>query len=121
MSVADLEVGGVLFLAAGLDQLTPLKRVCLANCRAPLAFITLHWRPGVRGALSMGLRHGACCVGCCWFVMGLLFVGGVMNLAWVVAIAAFVLAEKVLPFGERVGTAAGTLALAAGVYLVVGG
>lgn len=118
MRLADRAVGGALFVAAGLYQLTPLKRICLANCRTPLAFLTLQWRPGFRGALSMGLRHGAYCVGCCCFVMALLFAGGVMNLAWVVAIAALVLAEKVLPFGERVGMAAGALALATGAYFI---
>jgi len=118
MRFSDRTPGGVLLVAAGLYQLTPLKRLCLANCRTPLSFLTLHWRPGLGGALRMGLRHGAYCVGCCWFVMALLFVGGVMNLAWVVAIAAFVLAEKVLPFGERVGTAAGALAMATGAYFI---
>jgi predicted metal-binding membrane protein len=111
--------GGVLFIAAGLYQLTPLKRVCLAHCRSPFEFLTHHWRPGYRGALGMGLHHGAHCVGCCWFVMALLFVGGVMNLAWVAAIAAFVLAEKALPFGPRVGQLAGVVAILAGGYLVI--
>ena len=110
--------GGFLLIAAGLYQVTPLKRVCLAHCRGPVEFLTLHWRPGYRGALGMGLRHGAHCVGCCWFVMALLFVGGVMNLAWVAAIAAFVLAEKVLPLGARVGQAAGMVAIATGGLFV---
>jgi predicted metal-binding membrane protein len=110
--------GGVLLIGAGLYQLTPLKRLCLAKCRAPLQFLMTQWRPGYRGALGMGLRHGAYCVGCCWFVMALLFVGGVMNLVWVVAIAAFVLAEKLLPFGRRVGQIAGIGAIAAGVYFI---
>ena len=120
MRFSERAPGGILLIAAGLYQLTPLKRLCLANCRTPLTFLTLHWRPGLQGALSMGLRHGAYCVGCCWFVMALLFVGGVMNLAWVVAIAAFVLAEKVLPFGEGVGTTAGVLAIVTGVYFLAG-
>ena len=119
MRIESRLVGGILLIAAGLYQLTPLKRLCLANCRTPFTFLTLHWRPGLAGALRMGLRHGAYCVGCCWFVMALLFVGGVMNLAWVVAIAAFVLAEKVLPFGELVGVGAGTLSLVAGGWLML--
>jgi predicted metal-binding membrane protein len=110
--------GGLLLVAAGLYQLTPLKRVCLAHCRSPFELVTQHWRPGYRGALGMGLHHGAYCVGCCWFVMALLFVGGVMNLAWVAAIAAFVLAEKVLPFGARVGRLAGVAAVLAGALFV---
>lgn len=118
LALGDTTLGGALIIAAGLYQLTALKRICLSNCRSPLAFLTLYWRPGVKGALGMGLRHGAFCVGCCWFVMALLFVGGIMNLLWVVAIAAFVLVEKVLPFGERVGQAAGAAALAVGTYLV---
>jgi predicted metal-binding membrane protein len=110
--------GGGLLIAAGLYQLTPLKRICLTHCRSPLEFLISHWRQGYGGALGMGLHHGVYCVGCCWFVMALLFVGGVMNLAWVVAIAAFVLAEKLLPFGQRVGLIAGIIAIAAGGYFI---
>ena len=110
--------GGMLLIGAGAYQLTPLKRICLTHCRTPFEFLTLHWRPGTRGALGMGLNHGAYCVGCCWFVMALLFVGGVMHLGWVAAIAAFVLAEKVLPFGQRVGQAAGVVAMLAGLLFV---
>jgi len=119
MRLHDQALGGALLIGAGLFQLTPLKRICLEHCRGPIAFLTAHWRPGFRGAVGMGLYHGAYCVGCCWFIMALLFVGGVMNLIWVVAIAAFVLAEKVLPFGVRVSQAAGGLAIAAGAYLIL--
>jgi predicted metal-binding membrane protein len=119
MRLNDRTLGGALLIGAGLFQLTPLKRLCLEHCRGPVAFLTLHWRPGFWGALRMGLHHGAFCVGCCWFIMALLFVGGVMNLVWVVAIAVFVLAEKVLRFGPRIGQAAGALAIAAGAYLIV--
>ena len=118
MRFDDRLPGGILLIAAGLYQLTPLKRICLTRCRTPFEFLTVHWRPGYRGALGMGIRHGAYCVGCCWFVMALLFVGGVMNLGWVAVIAAFVLAEKVLPFGQRVGLVAGVLAIATGLYFV---
>lgn len=118
MRFDDRLPGGLLLVAAGLYQLTPLKRVCLAHCRSPLDFLALHGRSGYGGALSLGLHHGAYCVGCCWFVMGLLFVGGVMNLAWVAAVAAFVLAEKVLPFGARVGQLAGLAAVLVGGLLV---
>ena len=76
-------LGGILFIAAGVYQWTPLKYACLKHCRSPMAFIMGHWRPGRLGAFRMGLGHGAFCLGCCGFVMGVLFVGGVMNLAWV--------------------------------------
>ena len=95
-------LGGALFLAAGVYQWTPLKHACLKHCRSPMAFIMGHWRPGAWGAFRMGVGHGAFCLGCCAFVMGLLFVGGVMNLAWVAAITVFVVAEKLAPRGEWV-------------------
>jgi predicted metal-binding membrane protein len=99
--------GGVLLLAAGIYQLTPIKHACLRNCRSPLIFLTAHWRPGARGALRMGLVHGAFCVGCCWFLMGLLFFGGVMNLYWIAGLALFVLFEKTIPAGHWLGYASG--------------
>jgi predicted metal-binding membrane protein len=95
--------GGVLFVLAGVYQFSPWKNACLVKCRSPIDFVLNHWRDGMWGALRMGLSHGLYCVGCCWFLMGLLFAGGVMNLAWVAAIAIFVLAEKVLPSGPRGG------------------
>jgi predicted metal-binding membrane protein len=85
--------------AAGIYQLTPLKHTCLNHCRGPVGFLTRHWRPGRLGALAMGLEHGAWCVSCCWMLMVLLFVGGVMNLAWIALLAVLVLVEKVAPFG----------------------
>jgi len=99
--------GAVLLLAAGLYQLTPIKHACLRHCRSPLAFISTHWRRDARGALRMGLLHGAFCVGCCWFLMGLLFFGGVMNLYWIAGLALFVLFEKTVPAGHWLGYAAG--------------
>lgn len=99
--------GGVLLVAAGIFQWTPLKHVCLKHCRSPLEFLMKDWREGTRGALIMGLRHGSFCVGCCWALMGLLFVAGVMNLLWVATIAAFVLIEKVFPVGHWVDRLAG--------------
>ncbi|MBI1848593.1 MAG: DUF2182 domain-containing protein [Candidatus Rokubacteria bacterium] len=107
-------LGGSLLVAAGVFQWSRLKAACLANCRSPLAFLMTEWREGARGAFVMGLRHGTYCVGCCWLLMALLFVAGVMNLVWVVALAAFVLAEKAVPGGGRV-------ARAAGILLVIGG
>jgi predicted metal-binding membrane protein len=112
-------LGGALFVAAGLYQLTPLKHACLRRCRYPVRFLVASWRPGTLGALRMGLAHGAWCVGCCWPLMGLLFAGGVMNLLWVAAIAGFVLVEKVAPRGELAARASGGLMLGFGAYLLL--
>jgi len=111
-------LGGVLLAAAGLFQLTPLKRACLSHCRTPLHFFMGEWREGTRGALVMGVRHGTYCLGCCWVLMTLLFVAGVMNLVWVASITVFILVERVLPRGELVGRVAGLALIVAG--LVVG-
>jgi len=106
--------GGVILLAAGLYQFTPVKNACLRYCQSPVLFLSRHWRRGAMGALRMGLRHGGYCLGCCWFLMALLFVGGVMNLVWIAAIALYVACEKLLPLGHR-------LSRVAGVGLVVSG
>ncbi len=106
--------------AAGVYQLSPLKGACLRQCRGPMGFLTQHWRPGWLGALRMGLHNGAYCVGCCWILMALLFVGGVMNVAWIAALTVLVLVEKVAPAGEAIGRIAGVvLLLWAGATLVV--
>ena len=104
----------VLF-AAGIYQLSPLKSACLRQCRGPVAFLTRYWRPGRVGAFVLGLRHGAWCVGCCWMLMALLFVGGIMNFVWIAAIALLVLAEKLAPAGPAVSKATGVALLAWGV------
>lgn len=114
------QLGGLLCIAAGAYQWTPLKHTCLKHCRSPLQFVLLHWREGTRGALRMGLEHGAYCLGCCGFLMGLLFAGGVMNLLWVAAIALFVLVEKLAPGGEWLGRIGGGAMIAAGVYMLSG-
>jgi len=111
-------LGGALLLAAGIYQWSPLKRVCLTQCRSPLGFLMSDWREGRRGAIIMGLRHGSYCVGCCWVLMGLLFLAGVMNLVWVAAIAAFILVEKAAPAGAWVGRAAGLLLLGWGMLVL---
>ena len=111
-------VGGLLLVAAGLYQLTPLKRVCLARCRSPLGWLMTEWREGIAGALVMGLRHGAYCLGCCWVLMGLLFVAGVMNLVWVAVIAGFVLLEKVAPGGVLIGRIASAALVVAGLVMI---
>jgi len=106
--------------ACGIYQLTPLKQACLGKCRSPLGFLMTGWLPGDLGALKMGLSHGAYCLGCCWLLMGLLFVGGVMNLLWVALIAILVLGEKVLPRGDLFGKLGGGVMLALTAYLVTG-
>ena len=99
---------GILFLA-GIYQLTPLKHACLDHCRSPVQFITTCMKPGLSGAFQMGITHGCYCVGCCWVLMLLLFVGGVMNLLWITLLALFVLAEKVLPGGQRISAISGAI------------
>ncbi len=113
-------LGGIILIAAGVFQFTPLKYACLSHCRTPLGFFMTEWREGRWGALVMGVRHGAFCVGCCWLLMALLFVAGVMNLFWIAAIAAYVLAEKVLPGGHKVSWGIGILMTAWGIWMVVG-
>jgi predicted metal-binding membrane protein len=111
-------LSGALLVAAGLYQLSSLKRACLAHCRSPAAFLSEHWRNGMTGALSMGLYHGLFCVGCCWVLMALLFVGGTMNLVWIAGLAVLVLLEKVLPLGRWFASATGVVLLVAGFSLL---
>jgi predicted metal-binding membrane protein len=106
--------GGIL-VAAGLYQLSPLKHVCLANCRGPAAFLSRHWRPGNAGAFRLGLIHGGYCVGCCWLLMALLFVGGVMNPVWIALLAILVALEKLAPHGVWIGRGVGVGLIAWGV------
>lgn len=110
-------LGGGLLLAAGLYQFTPVKLACLRSCRSPLDFVLNHWRDGSRGALRMGMTHGLHCLGCCWILMLLLFVGGVMNLLWVAGLAVVVLVEKLVP-GPWFARVAGALLAAGGVWLL---
>ena len=106
--------------AAGLYQLSPLKRAGLTQCRSPVRFLTEHWRPGRFGSFMLGVRHGAYCVGCCWVLMALLFVGGVMNLIWIAALTLLVLVEKLSPVGEKIGkVSAGLLIVWAVATLLV--
>ena len=110
--------GALILLAAGVYQVTPLKYACLARCQTPLGFLFSEWREGARGTLVMGLRHGLFCLGCCWTLMMLLFVGGVMNLAWVAALAGFVLVEKLVPAGRIVSRLSGGALLAWGIWML---
>ena len=118
MAATSPALNGGLLIAAGVFQWTPLKRTCLKGCRSPLSFLMSEWREGAAGAFIMGLRHGAFCVGCCWVLMALLFVAGVMNLFWVAVIALFVMAEKILGKGELLGHIAGIALVMAGVAMM---
>jgi predicted metal-binding membrane protein len=118
MQTANPVFGAALLVTAGIYQWTPLKKKCLTQCRGPAAFLTQHFRPGIRGALALGAHHGLYCVGCCWALMLLLFFGGVMNLLWIAAITIFVLLEKLAPRGAQGGRLSGALLVAAGVGLL---
>ncbi len=119
MATTTAWLGAALLVAAGLWQLLPIKQACLRQCRSPVAFLSDHWRDGSGGAFRMGLLHGGYCVGCCWFLMALLFFGGVMNLLWIGGLAAYVLMEKLLPMGHWLGYAVGGGLVAWGAWLVL--
>jgi len=119
MTLTSPTAGAALLLIAGLYQLTPLKRVCLQKCQSPLSFLMHRWRAGAAGAFRMGVGHGAFCLGCCWALMLLLFVGGVMNLIVIAALTAFVAFEKLGPFGVHGARLSGALLLAAGVWILL--
>ena len=118
-SRASSVAGATLLFLAGLYQLTPLKNVCLAHCRSPLGFFMTEWREGRAGAFIMGIRHGALCLGCCWMLMGLLFVFGAMNLIWVATLSVLVLLEKLAPFGAALARISGVAMLAGAIALTV--
>jgi predicted metal-binding membrane protein len=111
-------IAGALLVAAGAYQFTPLKRVCLRRCRTPLSFMLSYWRDGRAGAMAMGLRHGIYCLGCCWVLFLVLLPLGVMNVVAMVAVAALVFAEKVMPRGELVATLAAVVLIAYGVLAI---
>lgn len=111
-------VAGAVLVVAGVMQFSPVKKRFLMTCRTPLGFLMTSWREGKPGALAMGVHHGILCVGCCWALMALLFVLGVMNLAWVVALAVLVLLEKVAPRGEILSRVSGSILAVWGIYAV---
>ena len=119
MASTSPRLGGALLVLAGVYQMSPLKGACLTRCRSPLAFLMSEWRAGPWGAVRMGLRHGLWCLGCCWTLMGVLLVVGVMNLMWVAALAAFVLVEKAAPYGARIGRVAGAGLVLGGLAVLV--
>jgi predicted metal-binding membrane protein len=114
-------LNGALLLVAGVFQFTPLKHACLRECRSPLGFLMSDWRDGLWGAWGMGIRHGLSCLGCCWALMALLFVGGVMNLLWIAALAGLVAIEKLAPKGEIVAHVLGGAMICVGVVRLVWG
>ena len=117
MTTSSAWLGGAILIAAGVYQLTPLKSACLAHCRSPLGFLMSHWRDGTAGALRMGIEHGTYCLGCCWALMCVLFVVGVMNLVWVAAMTIFVLLEKIGPAGAVLARVAGVAMIASGALV----
>lgn len=119
MTATSYWLGGFILMAAGLWQVTPIKTICLSHCRSPISFLMMGWRPGRLGAFRMGIEHGAFCLGCCWFLMGLLFFGGVMNLFWIAGLAIFILLEKSMPMGQWVGRLGGAVTATWGAMLIV--
>jgi predicted metal-binding membrane protein len=111
--------GGAMLIAAGIFQFTPLKNACLVHCRGPLEFLIANWRDGYGGALKMGAEHGLSCAGCCWLLMVLLFVLGVMNLLWVATITLFVLIEKLTPQARWITRAGGAICILWGIGLLL--
>jgi len=110
-------IGATILAVAGIYQFTPFKRACLGRCQSSIGFLMTHWRDGASGAFRMGLQHGAFCVGCCWMLMALLFVVGVMNLAWVAAISVLVLLEKATRWGNAVAKVSGVALIASAIAI----
>ncbi len=119
MSSSSIWLSAILLLVAGVVQFTSLKEVCLRHCRTPMGYLLTEWKEGAAGAWRMGVKHGLYCLGCCWAMMGLLFVVGVMNLAWIAAISAAVLIEKIHPAGVKVGKLLGWILITLGIMQIV--
>ena len=119
MAVTSSRISGVVLIAAGIYQLTPAKAACLTKCQSPIDFLITNWRDGNHGALTLGLRYGLYCVGCCWALMLVLFVVGVMNLAWVAVLTVFLLVEKLSTSGLQLARATGVAMVLAGVVTLV--
>lgn len=120
MAFESRQLAGALLIAAGLYQFSPLKSVCLRQCRSPAQYLSRYWQRGAAGAVRLGIRHGAYCVGCCWMLMALLFVGGVMNFAWIAALTLIVGVEKLVPRGDLIGRGAGVALIALGMVRIAG-
>ncbi|HNP36474.1 MAG TPA: DUF2182 domain-containing protein [Woeseiaceae bacterium] len=111
-------LSGMFLIAGGIYQLSPLKNTCLKHCRSPAEFISRYWMAGRTGAMRMGFVHGLYCVACCWLLMLLLFVGGIMNLVWIAGLTVVVLLEKLAPFGFVFARSSGALMMGIGGYLL---
>lgn len=120
MAIANRDAAGALLVAAGIYQVTPFKDACLTHCRSPAQFLSSHYKPGSSGAFQVGMLHGSYCVGCCWLLMALLFVGGVMNLLWVASLTLLVAAEKLIPGGLWLARIAGIAMILWGAALFFG-
>ncbi len=118
MAMGGPTLAGLLLIAAGLYQWTPLKQACLVQCRSPFEHLIRYWRQGTFGPVMAGARHGMFCLGCCWMLMALLFVGGLMNVLWIAALALLVLIEKLLPAGPRVSRLTGTALVVWGAVIL---
>ncbi|PRY22572.1 putative metal-binding membrane protein [Aliiruegeria haliotis] len=118
MTLIESVPGGVVLIAAGIFQFTSLKETCLEHCRSPVRFLTERGRAGAGGAFRMGVEHGSFCVTCCWGLMALLFVGGIMNLFWIVGLAAFVALERLSPVGPRLSRYAGAVLVIWGCLVI---
>jgi predicted metal-binding membrane protein len=118
LEITNVWLGAGILIAAGAWQFTPMKAKCLHHCRNPMVYLIAKWRSGRWGAFRMGLGHGAYCLGCCWFLMALLFFGGVMNLYWIVALTVFVILEKTIPLGHWLGKASGASLVACGLVVL---
>ena len=119
MAFANSILAGTVLVAAGAYQWTPLKDTCLTHCRSPTEFLARHWHRGTLGMVRTGIRHGLFCLGCCWMLMTLLFVGGLMNLAWIGTIALFVLLEKTMPRGDWMARLTGLVLVIWGATMLV--
>jgi predicted metal-binding membrane protein len=119
METTDKILGGSIIIIAGVFQFTPLKKRCLHYCRTPVDFVHRNWKEGKTGAIKMGIENGIFCLGCCWVLMTLLFVAGIMNLLWIALIALFILVEKMIPYSKPVSFIAGALLVVYGISLLL--
>lgn len=121
MASANIRLGAIVLIAAGMYQWLPIKNVCLVQCQSPLRFVMSHngFRSDALGGLRLGLLHGIYCVGCCWVLMALLFVVGVMNVLWIALLALLVLLEKLTPWGRWIARVAGVICIAAGIWMLL--
>ena len=119
MIITSKVLGGIILITAGLFQFTPLKNTCLRNCRSPISFIHQYWKDGKAGALRMGIQNGIYCLGCCWILMILLFVSGIMNILWIAIITLFVVIEKILPPAKIISSISGISLIVFGIIILL--